>query len=87
VVAPFVIWQLKADTVRREQGGRAVNFQLSMLLAVIGTLVCLISVIRIPFPAVFFVAGIVDLIFVLVAAAREAGEALSLPMIRFFKQP
>ena len=92
VVAPFVIWQLKADEFPfvEEQGRRAVNFQLSMLLyAVIGTLVCLISVIGIPLiPAVFFVAGIVDLIFVLVAAARaKRGEHYRCPLtIRFFKQ-
>jgi uncharacterized Tic20 family protein len=93
VIAPFVIWQLKADEFPfvAEQGRRAVNFQLSMLLyAGIGTFVCLISFIGIfLIPAIFCIVGIVDLIFVLIAAAHaKRGEHYHYPLtIRFFKQP
>lgn len=93
LIAPFVIWQLKADEFPfvAEQGRRAVNFQLSMLLyAGIGTFVCLISFIGIPLiPAVFCIVGFVDLILVLMAAARaKRGEHYRYPLtIRFFKNP
>jgi len=90
-VAPFVIWQLKADEFPfvAEQGRRAVNFQLSMLLyGVIVSVICLISLVGIPLiPIVFFVVGLVDLIFVLIAAVHvNAGEHYRYPFtIRFFK--
>ena len=91
VVAPFVIWQLKRDEFSfvDEQGRRAVNFQLSMLLyGFIGAFVCLVSIIGIPLvPFVFGVAGLVDLFFVLTAAVKaNSGEHYRYPLtIRFFK--
>jgi len=93
VVAPLVVWQLKADEFPfvAEQGRRAVNFQLSMLLyAAIGAAVCLVSVVAIPLIPVFFlVAGLVDMCFVLIAAVRvNRGEHYRYPLtIRFFKHP
>ena len=91
-VAPFVLWQLKADEFPfvAEQGRRAVNFQLSMLLyGAVGTFLCFLSVVGIPLiPALFCVLGFADLIFVLIAAARaKRGEHYRYPLtIRFFKQ-
>jgi len=91
VVAPLVIWQLKADEFPfvAEQGRRAVNFQLSMLLYVtIGTVICLVSLIGVfLIPVVFCVFGLVDLIFVLLAAVRSnRGRHYRYPFtIRFFK--
>jgi uncharacterized Tic20 family protein len=91
VVAPFVIWQLKADEFPfvAEQGRRAANFQLSMLLyGAIGTFLCLLSFIGIPLiPVVLCVVGFVDLVFVLIAASRvKRGEHYRYPAtIRFFK--
>ncbi|UCC97747.1 MAG: DUF4870 domain-containing protein [Phycisphaerales bacterium] len=91
-VAPFVIWQLKADEFPfvAEQGRRAVNFQLSMLLyGAVGAVICLITLVAVPLiPVVFFVVGLVDLIFVLIAAVHvNAGEHYRYPLtIRFFKQ-
>lgn len=90
-VAPLVIWQLKADEFPfvAEQGRRAVNFQLSMLLYVtIGTIICLVSLIGVfLIPVVFCVFGLVDLILVLIAAVKaNRGQHYRYPIaIRFFK--
>lgn len=91
VVAPLIIWQLKLDEYPfvAEQGRRAVNFQLSMLLCVsIGIIVCFASIIgAFLVPAVFCIYGLVDVIFVLIAAARaNRGRHYRYPFsIRFFK--
>ena len=91
VVAPLIIWQLKADEFPyvAEQGRRAVNFQLSMLLYVtIGTIICLASIIGVfLIPVVFCVFGIVDVILVLNAAVKaNRGRHYRYPItIRFFK--
>jgi uncharacterized protein len=90
-VAPLVIWQLKGDELPfvAEQGRRAVNFQLSMLLYVaIGAIVCFASLVAIRLiPVVFCVAGLVDLIFVLIAAVKaNRGEHYRYPLtIRFLR--
>jgi uncharacterized Tic20 family protein len=91
VVAPLIIWQLKLDEYQfvAEQGRRAVNFQLSMLLCVsIGIIVCFASIIgAFLVPAVFCIYGLVDVIFVLIAAAKaNRGQHYRYPFsIRFFK--
>ena len=91
VVAPLVIWQLKAGEFPfvAEQGRRAVNFQLSMLLYVtIGVILCLVSLVGVFLvPVVFCVYGLVDLIFVLLAAVESnKGRHYRYPFtIRFFK--
>jgi uncharacterized Tic20 family protein len=90
-VAPLIIWQLKADEFPyvAEQGRRAVNFQLSMLLYVtIGTIICLISLVGVfLIPVVFCVFGLIDVIFVLIAAVKaNMGRHYRYPFtIRFFK--
>lgn len=90
-VAPLVIWQLKADEFPfvAEQGRRAVNFQLSMLLYVtICTIICLISLVgAFLIPVVFCVVGLIDLILVLIAAVKaNRGQHYRYPVtIRFFK--
>ena len=90
-VAPLVIWQLKSDEFPyvAEQGRRAVNFQLSMLLYVtIGTVICLVSLIGVfLIPVVFCVFGLVDLMLVLIAAVKaNRGQHYRYPIaIRFFK--
>lgn len=90
-VAPLVIWQLKGDEFPfvAEQGRRAVNFQLSMLLySTAGAILCFVSLVGIRLiPVIFCVVGLVDLIFVLIAAVRvNRGEHYRYPLtIRFFK--
>lgn len=91
VVAPLVIWQLKADEFPfvAEQGRRAVNFQLSMLLYVtIGIIICFAAIVgTFLVPVVFFVFSLVDVIFVLIAAVKSnRGQHYRYPFsIRFFK--
>jgi uncharacterized Tic20 family protein len=89
-VAPFVIWQMKKDEFPfvDEQGRRAVNFQLSMLLyGAIGGVVCLVTCLKVLMLVVLCVVGLVDLIFVLIAAVRaNHGQHYRCPLaIRFFK--
>ena len=90
-VAPLVIWQLKAEEFPfvAEQGRRAVNFQLSILLyATIGAVICFVSIIgAFLMPVVLCVFGLVDLIFVLIAAVKaNGGWHYRYPItIRFFK--
>jgi uncharacterized Tic20 family protein len=90
-VGPLIIWQLKADEFPfvDEQGRRAVNFQLSMFLyGLVGTFVCLVTCVGTPLiPVVLCVVGLVDLIFVLIAAVKaNRGEHYRyLLAIRFFK--
>jgi hypothetical protein len=91
VVAPLVVWQLKADEFPfvDEQGRRAVNFQLSMLLYVtIGTIICIASLVGVfLIPVVFIVFALVNVIFVLTAAVKASrGRHYRYPIsIRFFK--
>jgi len=90
-VAPLVIWQLKAEEFPfvAEQGRRAVNFQLSMLLYVtIGTIICFVSIVgAFLVPVVLCVFGLIDIIFVLTAAVKSnGGWHYRYPItIRFFK--
>ena len=90
-VAPLVIWQLKAEEFPfvAEQGRRAVNFQLSMLLYVtIGIIICFASLVgAFLVPVVFCIFGLVDLIFVLIAAVKaNRGQHHRYPLtIRFIK--
>jgi uncharacterized protein len=91
VVTPLVIWQLKGDELPfvAEQGRRAVNFQLSMLLYVtIAAIVCFVSLVAIRLiPVIFCVAGLVDLILVLNGAVKaHRGQHYRYPLtIRFFR--
>jgi uncharacterized Tic20 family protein len=91
VVAPLVIWQLKADEFPfvAEQGRGAVNFQLSMLIYVtIGIIICFVSIVgTFLVPIVFFVFSLIDVIFVLIAAVKSNnGQHYRYPItIQFFK--
>ena len=91
VVAPLVLWQLKSEEFPfvAEQGRRAVNFQLSMLLYVtIGTIICLVSIVgTFLVPVVWCVFSLIDVIFVMIAAVKaNGGWHYRYPIaIRFFK--
>jgi len=87
IVAPLVIWQIKKDDFPfvDEQGKEAVNFQISM------TIYGLVSVVMIPLFCIgFFMLAavyIVDLIFLLIAAVKaNNGHHYRYPLtIRFIK--
>lgn len=86
VIGPLIIWQLKMEEFPfvDEQGKEAVNFQISMLIYALASLVlvlCGIGVILAP------IVGIVDLVFLLIAAVKaNNGEHYRYPLsIRFIK--
>jgi len=91
IVCPLIIWQVKKEDYPfvDNQGKEAVNFQISMsLYALVGSLVCFITCIGVPLiPVVGFVVGIVDLIFLLIAAVKaNNGQSYRYPLtIRFIK--
>jgi uncharacterized Tic20 family protein len=91
ILAPLIIWQIKKDDYPfvDKQGKEAVNFQISMLLyAVIGSAVCLVTCVGAPLvPIVCFAVGIVDLVFLLIAAVKaNNGQHYRYPLtIRFIK--
>jgi len=88
VVGPLIIWQLKRDEFDfvDEQGRRAVNFQISMLLyALVGLFLCLpFSILM---PLVICAVVIIDLIFLVIAAVKaNNGEHYRCPLtIRFLR--
>jgi len=91
IVAPLIIWQIKKDELPfvDKQGKEAVNFQISMsLYALVGITVCLVTCVgAVLIPVVGIVVGIVDLIFLLIAAVKaNNGESYQYPLtIRFIK--
>jgi uncharacterized Tic20 family protein len=91
IVAPLIVWQIKKDDFPfvDEQGKEAVNFQISMsLYALIGSVLCLITCVgAVLIPFVVIAVGIVDLVFLLIAAVKaNNGQHYRYPLtIRFIK--
>ena len=86
VVGPLIVWLVKKDEFAfvDEHGKEAVNFQISMLIyMIIAGLLCFACVGFVLLPVV----GIVDLIFLIVAAIKaNNGEHYRYPLsIRFIK--
>jgi len=88
VVGPLVVWQLKRDEFDfvDEQGRRAVNFQISMLLYAFAALFLCLPV-SFLIPLVIYAVVVVDLVFLIIAAVKaNHGEHYRCPLtIRFFK--
>jgi len=86
VVAPLVIWQIKKNDYPfvNEQGKEAVNFQISMSIY---ALICLPFFLICVGPFLLAAVGIVDLIFLLIAAVKaNSGYHYRYPLtIRFIK--
>jgi uncharacterized Tic20 family protein len=91
IVVPLVLWQVKKDEYPfvDEQGKEAVNFQISMsLYAIAGITLCLITCIgAVLIPVVGAAVGIVDLVFLLIAAIKaNNAQSYHYPLtIRFIK--
>jgi uncharacterized Tic20 family protein len=91
VVGPLILWQIKKDEYEfvDKQGKEALNFQISMsLYIVIGSALCVITCIgAVLIPVVGVVVGIIDLVFLLIAAVRaNNGQSYRYPLaIRFVK--
>ena len=86
IVAPLIFWQIKKEEYPfvDEQGKEAVNFQISMTLYAIISL-CLFVICIGPF--LLAAVGIVDLVFLLIAAVKaNNGQSYRYPLtIRFIK--
>jgi uncharacterized Tic20 family protein len=91
IVGPLIIWQIKKEEhpLADEQGKEAVNFQISMsLYGLVGSIACLITCIgAVLIPFVLGGVGVVDLVFLLIAAVKaNNGEHYRYPLtIRFIK--
>jgi uncharacterized Tic20 family protein len=91
VVGPLIVWQIKKEEypLVDEQGKEAVNFQISMslygLAVSVACLITCIGAVLMPFAA--GAVGIVDLVFLLIAAVKaNNGEHYRYPLsIRFIK--
>ena len=91
IIAPLIIWQVKKDESPfvDEQGKEAVNFQISMILyGLVGSVACLITCVgAVLIPFVVGLVGIVDLVFLIIAAVKaNNGQHYRYPLtIRFIK--
>ena len=86
IVAPLIIWQIKKDKFSfvDEQGKEAVNFQISMSIY---ALICVPLFFICVGPFFLAAVGIVDLVFLLIAAVKaNSGQHYRYPLtIRFIK--
>jgi len=86
IVAPLIIWQIKKDDYPfvDEQGKEAVNFQISMSIY---ALICIPLFFICIGPFLLAAVGIVDLVFLLIAAVKaNGGQHYRYPLtIRFIK--
>jgi uncharacterized Tic20 family protein len=86
IVAPLIIWQIKKDEFPfvDEQGKEAVNFQISMTIY---GLICIPLFFICVGPFLLAAVGIVDLVFLLIAAVKaNNGRSYRYPLtIRFIK--
>ena len=86
IVAPLIIWQIKKDDYPfvDEQGKEAVNFQISMSIY---ALICIPFFLICVGPFLLAAVGLVDLIFLLIAAVKaNNGHHYRYPLtIRFIK--
>lgn len=75
VLGPLIVWLIKKDTMSfvDDQGKEALNFQITVLLAGIVCSALVFVLIGIPLLAVL---GIVDLVFIIIAAIK-ASEGVS----------
>lgn len=86
VIGPLVVWQMKKAEmpVVDDQGKEALNFQLTVLIAVLISIVLMFVVIGI---FLLFAIGIADLVLVIIAALKaNKGELYRYPFsIKFVK--
>jgi uncharacterized Tic20 family protein len=84
VIAPLIIWLVKKEEYEfvNDQGKEALNFQISMTIYIIASIILIILVIGIP---LLIALGIFSLIVVIIAAIKSnEGEKYRYPLtIRF----
>ncbi len=84
IIAPLVIWLVKKEEypLVNDQGKEALNFQISMTIYIIASVILIILIIGIP---LLIILGIFSLIVVIIAAIKaNEGEKYRYPLtIRF----
>jgi uncharacterized Tic20 family protein len=84
VIAPLIIWLVKKEEYElvNDQGKEALNFQISMSIYIIASVILIILVIGIP---LLIILGIFSLIVIIIAAIKaNEGEKYRYPLtIRF----
>ena len=84
IIAPLVVWLIKKDEfpLVNDQGKEAINFQISMTIYIIASIILIIVIIGIP---LLIGLGLFDLIMIIVAGIKaNEGVAYRYPVtIRF----
>ena len=80
IIGPLIIWQIKKNEMLfvDDQGKEALNFQITMAIAVI---VCIVLMLVLIGFLLIWIVGIVDLIFIVIAAiSANNGQAYRYPL-------
>jgi uncharacterized Tic20 family protein len=80
IIGPLIIWQIKKNEMPfvDDQGKEALNFQITMAIAVI---VCIVLMLILIGFLLIWIVGIVDLIFIVIAAiSANNGQAYRYPL-------
>jgi uncharacterized Tic20 family protein len=84
IIAPLIIWLLKKEeySLVNDQGKEAINFQISMTIYIIASIILIIVVIGIP---LLILLGLFELIVIVIASIKaNEGEKYRYPFtIRF----
>ena len=79
IIGPLIIWQIKNEMpFVDDQGKEALNFQITMAIAV---LVCIVLMVVLIGFLLIWIVGLLDLIFIIIAAlASNNGQAYRYPI-------
>jgi len=79
IIGPLIIWQIKKNEMPfvDDQGREALNFQITMAIAV---LVCIVLMVVLIGFLLIWIVGLLDLLFIIIAAlAANNGQAYRYP--------
>ena len=79
IIGPLIIWQIKRNEMPfvDDQGKEALNFQITMAIAV---LVCIVLMVVLIGFLLIWIVGLLDLVFIIIAAlAANNGQAYRYP--------
>jgi len=80
IIGPLIVWQIKKNEMPfvDDQGKEALNFQITVAIAVV---ICIVLMVVLIGFLLIFVVGLFDLIFIIVAAiAANNGQAYRYPI-------
>jgi uncharacterized Tic20 family protein len=80
IIGPLIIWQIKKNEMPfvDDQGKEALNFQITMAIAV---LVCIVLMVVLIGFLLIWIVGLLDLLFIIIAAlAANNGQAYRYPI-------